>query len=268
MLGQAIMLGIYITRLGGDFMAFRFLLPPLVILGVLVNDIPNYIFRLPAPRKIATAVVVMLTAVFAIWPTPVPQRAGFIADERQYYELWDPAYMALLEEPNEHPWYQFGLKLRKLQYETGYPIALGHGNIGYRGFAAGPKVRIVDVYGLVDREIARNWEAVKQLRRGRPGHEIKLTVELAVIKGVTFWRTPFADWNRIMATPFGTIITIDPEFLRFYPERIPLLKELKEYHLEHSEPTSDIRFFITILEEKYDVRIEDLPEFEQTGSPG
>ena len=268
MLAQILMLFFYITRLGGDFMAFRFYLPPLVILALLLNDLPNYLFARKPVAKVGLAILLLVAVVFTFVPIKAPQRVVHIADERQYYNLWHPAYRALFEEPSEHFWYEKGEILRRLQEDTGYPLVLATGNIGYLGYAAGANVRVVDVYGLVDYEVARNWQIRQAGVRGRPGHENKLSLELAVSKRVTIWWTPFDDWNEIMDTQLGAFVSIDPEILKFFPEKISSLKQLKAFLLKHSSPDSDIRFFIDLLENEYGIRIEDLPEFGSPAKPG
>lgn len=259
MLGQALILMLYIVRLGGDFMAFRFFLPSLTLFALLLNDLPNYLFARKQAAVAGVGALLVAAVVLTFIPVRAPQRVGYIADERQYYDFWHPAYMALFEEPTEHIWYQKGEILKRLQADTDYPVTMATGNIGYLGYAAGPKVHIVDGYGLVDYEVARNWQIRTPGRRGRPGHESKLSLELAISKRVTFWTTAFDDWNRIMSTQIGELITIDPEFLKLFPEKVAKLKELKAYLVEHVPPEADIRFFVDLLEREYGVKIEDLP---------
>jgi hypothetical protein len=235
-------------------------LPPLVILALLLNDLPNYLFAKKRIAFVSVTGLLVFSVLFTFLPFRAPLREKHIADERQYYDLYHPVYHALLDEPTEHKWYQKGVLLRQLQHDTGYPLVMATGNIGYLGYAAGIDVHIVDAYGLVDYQIARNWQIRLSGLRGRPGHEEKLSLELAVRKRVTIWWTPFDDWNKIMDTQLGAFVSIDPEILKFFPEKISKLKELKAFHLEHSPPNSEIRFFISVLEDEYGIRIEDLPE--------
>ncbi|MFH2054676.1 MAG: hypothetical protein ABIJ61_01845 [bacterium] len=260
MLAQALLLMFYVTRLGGDFMAFRFYLPSLVLFALTINDLPNYLIRSKLVAQLGVALLLVATALLAFLPIRAPLRVVHIADERQYYDLWHPAYRALFEEPSAHLWYEKGQILRRLQEDTNYPLVVATGNIGYLGYAAGPRVHIVDAYGLVDYDVARNWQIRTTGERGRPGHEVKLSLELAIAKHVTIWTTTFADWNEVMDTQIGTLITIDPEFMKYFPEKVARLKELKAYHLEHSAPNSDILFFIGLLEGEYGISIEDLPD--------
>lgn len=256
MLMQAVMLMIYITRLGGDFMAYRFFLPVMVILAVWLNDLVNLITESRRTRYLAGAALLAGTIALAFIPITAPKRVGFIADERQYYDLYQPAYRALFEEPVAQPWYKAGLDLKALQEKTNYPISLGAGNIGYLGYAAGAKINIVDVYGLVDRQTGRNWQMVHE--RGRPGHDKKLSLRMAMDRRVTICETPFTAWNKVMDTPFGPIITLDPAFLKFYPEKAAGLKELKKMLVSGTVRGGELPVFIQLLEQAYGVRLEDL----------
>ena len=256
MLGQAALLALYIVRVGGDFMAYRFLLPSMVILVVLLADSLNYLIRSQSRLRLVGTILLLGAFVFVLFPINRPRGEGFIADERQVYDLYRPAYRALFEEPVSHNWYQQGLQLRQLQVQTQYPLVIADGNIGYLGFAAGPMVTIVDIYGLVDTEAARNWQAVK--KRGRPGHERKLSLATLADRRVTIATTPFQEWNSIMSTPFGAIITLDPAFLRYFPDRVTALKEYKRKVKAGTLPRSPSSEFLQILEDKYGIQVENL----------
>jgi arabinofuranosyltransferase len=256
MLAQAGLLSIYVMRLGGDFMAYRFMLPAMMILVVLLNDLVRYLPMTEQRTRSIGAVLLTATALLVVFPISAPQSQGYIADERQVYDLYHPAYRALFDEPVEHKWYKQGMGLRESQERIGYPISVVDGNIGYFGFAAGPKVTIVDMYGLVDREVARTRPPGRE--RGRPGHERKLNIMMAIDRRVTICPTPFKEWNRIMGTPFGTIITLDTAFLRNFPERVASLKEYKRQVTTGEIPADESFGFLQLLEEKYKIRIEDL----------
>lgn len=256
MLSQAALLALYVVRLGGDFMAYRFLLPSMVILALLMADSLDYLITSIKPQRLAGTVFLFGTLLLVLFPINAPPRQGFIADERQTYDLYHPAYRALFEEPAGHDWYQLGLQLRQLQEQTQYPLAIASGNIGYLGFAAGPTVKIVDVYGLVDTEAARNRLSGK--KRGRPGHEYKLGLATLVDRRVTIATTPFEEWNSIMSAPFGAIITLDPAFLRYFPDRVSALKEYKRKVMAGTIPRSPSFEFLQVLEDRYGVQVESL----------
>jgi hypothetical protein len=140
------------------------------------------------------------------------------------------------------------------------PIVVAVLNIGFTGVAAGTDVTILDQVGLVDREVARNPVNLPAGVRGRPGHEDKLTLELCVELGVQICRTPFPRFDSVMATPFGAIITLDPAFLRFFPERVRALQAFqRDVSASATEEDRRVAEFLDFLERRYAVRIEDLP---------
>ena len=120
------------------FMAFRFLLPQLMIFAVLVNDFPYYFLKHPLFKMGALAVALILTQWYVRYPT------GY----------FNPPYLALFKDPENHYWYKLGRKIRKFQAEIDYPIVRVSRNIGYFGYAAGPEIYILDPFGLVNRETA------------------------------------------------------------------------------------------------------------------
>lgn len=256
MLVLAAVLSLYVVRLGGDFMAYRFLLPVLVILGILWNDLLDHLLTTSRSVAIGSVAMVALSSLLLLDPINAPQREGHISDERQYYDLYHPPLLALFEEPEQHRWYKAGLALKEWQKETQYPVVYATTNIGYLGYAAGSAVRVVDAYGLTDREVARNWRALR--RRDRPGHEKKLTLGMAIEKRVTFWAQIHEIWDDMMTTPFGTIITLDPTLLRYFPENVQRLKQFKEDVLAGRTRAPNVMELLRTLEAEYGVRVEQL----------
>ncbi len=256
MLAQAALLALYVVRLGGDFMAYRFLLPSMVILVTLLSDSLNYLIQSRTSQRLVGAVLLVGTSLLVVFPLNPPKAEGFVADERQFYDLYHPAYRALFEEPVGHKWYQQGMQLGQLQEQTQYPLVIADGNIGYLGFAAGPMVTIVDIYGLVDKQAAHGLQVTGT--RGRPGHESKLTLAMLIDRRVTIATTPFEEWNSIMGTPFGEIITLDPAFLHYLPNYVAALKEYKQKVKAGTLPKSLSFEFLQILERRYGVQVENL----------
>lgn len=255
MLLQIIVLSIYVVRLGGDFMAYRFLLPPMLIGVILLNDLPDRFFHGRITRLSLAGGGLVAAVLLVIFPPGAEKRLGYIADERQYYDLYHPPYQALFEDPVDHVWYKMGRELRKLQEVTKYRIVHVAGNIGYMGYAAGPGVYILDVFGLVDRQTARAWDPLRE--RDRPGHEDKLTLDMAIDRGVTFCGTPFGEYERVLSTSFGSVITLDPKFLRHVPDKVEAFKELKRRCLagEIHDGTCE---FLHELENRYGVNVDNL----------
>ncbi len=256
MLAQSALLALYVVRLGGDFMAYRFLLPSTVILVVLLADSSNYLIRSQSHLKLAGIILLLGTLMLVLFPFDAPRRKGFIADERQEYDLYHPAYRALFDEPINHHWYKQGLQLKQLQEQTQYPLAIGIGNIGYLGFAAGPKVTIADIYGLVDKQVIHDRLASR--KRGRPGHETNLSLATLVDRRVALATTPFKEWDSIMVAPYGAIITLDPAFLHYFPDQVSDLKEYKRKVRAGTLPRSPSFVFLETLEKRYGVQVESL----------
>lgn len=255
MLLQIAMLSIYVVRLGGDFMAYRFLLPPMLIGVILLNDLPDRFFRRRITQLSLAGAGFVAAALLVIYPLGAEKRLGYIADERQYYDLYHPSYRALFEDPVDHVWYKMGSELRKLHEVTNYRIVHVAGNIGYMGYAAGPGVYILDAFGLVDRQTARAWDPTR--KRDRPGHEDKLTLDMAIGRGATFCGTPFPEYEKVLSTSFGSVITLDPRFLRHVPDKIAAFKELKRRCLagEIHDGTCE---FLQELEKRYGVNVDNL----------
>lgn len=255
MLIQSCVLTLYVIRLGGDFMAYRFLLPPMLIVVILLNDLPDRLFR-GSKTKVALATGGLIaTVLLVIFPFGAPKRVVHIADERQYYDLYHPPYRALFDDPVEHVWWKKGIELRRLRDAIDYRIVYATTNIGYLGYAAGPGVYILDAYGLVDKQTARAWHVL--VKRGRPGHEHKLTMDMAIDRGATFLMTPFGEWKKAMSTGFGSIVTLDPKFLRHFPDKIEALKKLKEAGRSGAITDGSYEFLLE-LEKRYGVNVDNL----------
>jgi arabinofuranosyltransferase len=154
---------LYIVKIGGDFMSGRFLTAPLLAAVLLLINL--YPKSPPKPAiSIALAISIVALGFQALYPPVLyggdygygsrPEQADWetwhdedIADERVYYY----PYTGLIN-PNRqlHPWQEQGMAVREEQQ----PIAL-HGNVGFFGFFAGPKVHILDRNALGDPLLAR-----------------------------------------------------------------------------------------------------------------
>ncbi len=169
-LGVLLYLG-YVVRIGGDFMAGRFLTAPLVAVLVLLLRGP-----LPRPRAMAGAAVILVALAF-LAPDPVLRcgpRFGLdradavadngVADERAFYYPTTGLLRAQRGEHRiEHPWAVQGRRARAqgLQVATRRPI-------GFYGFFAGPDCHVVDLFGLSDPLTARL--PVRTDKEWRVGH--------------------------------------------------------------------------------------------------
>jgi len=169
---------LYVVRIGGDFMAGRFLTAPLLV-SVIVATQPRW------PRHIAVAVWLLVVAV-GVLPQRSPLRSGSdyginlikfspggICDERAFYYQ----HVGLLKVLTgrsipDHEYVFDGLEARRTgkQLDTSYAI-------GMYGYYAGPGLHIVDLLGLGDPLLARlppeisdHWRIGHLARRLPPGY--------------------------------------------------------------------------------------------------
>jgi arabinofuranosyltransferase len=210
----ALLHGLYVVRVGGDFMHGRMLLPTLFALLLPVMVVAGTRWWQP----LLPAVVVLPWAVSAgLWlrpsyylnPGPDPPRSvgrEGIADERGYYvRLARHPHPVTLADYGGASWMQDGLALRRrvagerglltwegavragsIEASPTLPLLPGvaadlvavRNNIGLSGYAAGSRVHVVDRLGLGDPLGSR----LRLERRGRPGHEKALPDSWAVAR--------------------------------------------------------------------------------------
>ena len=264
-IGAPILMTAYVIRLGGDFMAFRFLLPELIMLAWLARRI----FTIPLPARwngwlsrwdsrpagtLAAFVIICVIGMFL----PVPAAYGYIASERFHFvRKFESQGPGLLNARN-HPWGQRGLELSRLQsclnYRT-FRIANSQAEatcmegmgLGYVGLSAGPEVEIIDEQGISDSYVAR----LPILLRFRPGHEHSIGTLEVLAKNVIFCETGDRRYDEIMSTDFGTVVRWDPDLLATLPDAENRLKELAAYKKEGSPA-------IEMLEKRYNITVEEL----------
>jgi arabinofuranosyltransferase len=194
----------YVTRVGGDFMHGRFLLPTLF--GFLL-PVAIVIVRPRSDRPWAVAGlagVVAWALVCAVWlRVPFPE-AGIgsrwgIADERRFYEFYrgenpisdkvfahDPAMMEFVHAmPGFNRavviWEGNGMaRVASLSPSIPPPIqaVVGMHNIGTLAYLAGLDAHVVDLAGLADPIAGR----LQLIWRGRPGHEKSLPVPWVIAR--------------------------------------------------------------------------------------
>jgi len=180
----------YVWSIGGDFMAGRFLAAPLVVSVMAVTR-----FRSKTWPTAAAAVVLVAAAFLGPNPTVLSnphfgQPGGAfvgqtgVADERLFYYK----HTGLLRRPrgdlpNTHPWVFEGLALR----EAGTtPVA--RNAAGFYGYFAGPKITIVDLFGLCDPLLARlpatkqsGWRAGHLEREIPPGYMATVATDSGMV---------------------------------------------------------------------------------------
>lgn len=185
--------GAYIVRVGGDFMHARLLLPSLFAMLTPVaaaTGLRWWHAALPAATLLPWA------AAGALWLGP-PYKGGLgahgIGDERGYYASRSRSpHPVVLPDYALHRFAGEGHRLRELAWhrravllgrdpraltdprwqaspagEVRANVVVARISIGIRGYAAGPRVHVVDRHGLADPLAAR----FRLGERGRPGHE-------------------------------------------------------------------------------------------------
>lgn len=148
----------YIVRIGGDFMSGRFLTAPFLV-GVVwlaARGLPR-----TAPREVAG--IALAAALLALW-FPATFRSNErwdcvipmngIANERPCYaEYTGLAQNVSAQLPRKytlHGRFKRGIELRRKPGQV-----LTSTNVGIMGFAAGPRVHIIDAMALTDPLLAR-----------------------------------------------------------------------------------------------------------------
>ena len=249
---------VVVARVGGDFMGFRLLLPDLAAVVALCA---GSLKRLPeATRPVAqTGLFAAALGSLFVQPTPPHERDLIVNERLNFASAFTKASDAFTGRPR-HLWWNEGRLFRSFQECIGEPdLLVEYPNIGYYGVAAGTRVSVIDGNGLVDRFVARNWAARKDVPRGRPGHEGKMTLEYAVTRNIHFVREMFEPFNSTMATDYGFLLSFDPRVLCTLPGKADALRDLKQKLLASSTAKSlDTLQFLERLERRDGVRIDDL----------
>jgi arabinofuranosyltransferase len=204
----AVLHALYVVRVGGDFMHGRMLLPTLFALLLPLMVVAGdrwWLPVLPLGVVLPWAIVAALwlrPPYFNAGPDP-PESVGRegIADERGFYVRFSRhPHPVTLADYEAASWTQDGHDLRHLAAQErglltwqgspppGIPgapdvprpepldpevateVVAVRNNIGLTGYAAGPRVHVVDRLGLADPIASR----LRLARRGRPGHEKEL----------------------------------------------------------------------------------------------
>jgi arabinofuranosyltransferase len=193
---------VWVVRIGGDFMAGRFLTLPFLA-GVLLLSRVELPDRWRSGGR-AKAVVACFAGLIALATVPrflvtdreVVADSG-IADERRAYQSLSLSNRLGRESPPDHPWAAAGDRLRR----EGRPVVQVAGGIGLLGYYAGDVAHVLDVHGLSDPLLARlpandDW---------RVGHYV---------------RTPRRDYVDSLRT--GRNLIVDPDLHRYY-EKLRLI---------------------------------------------
>jgi arabinofuranosyltransferase len=185
----ALLHGVYIVRVGGDFMHGRLLLP-----AVFALVMPFMVVTVTDFARLACVALTVGWAVLSMSTLRLPyERVGprGIADERGHYVAASgKANPVTLQDYRAVGWARDGMAARRwadegrrvlvtmigaqsadrlidLVPQLATTVAIEHTNVGIVGVAAGGRVHVVDFQGLGDPVGAR----LRLERRGRPGHE-------------------------------------------------------------------------------------------------
>ncbi len=270
---------IYLISIGGDFMAYRLLLPDLTILYVYLFLIFNEWFKDNQKIIITANILLFIAAYYFIFyfstkkrfHTPIAKNQ-IVHEYRAYFsenQNWKDKWFKI-----DHKWYNRGLAFRELQKCLNYePFIITNSwldakcapeddyGLGYFGFAAGPDVIIIDQLGITDKEVARTGKTVWR----RVGHMKSINLERVIQRKVLFCSLNDERYDSLMKTNFGVVINLSPEFLSLldknYERKIHKLKELYRT-VKNSTNEKDQSLFkkLMLIEETYNIKIENLPE--------
>lgn len=267
----------YIIRIGGDFMAFRFLLPSIAIFALFSQFYLNKWWTSKNfPEKyslILNGLLLVSCAYYIFAAKKIPLVKGFIVDERQVYTRDLNQGLISRFKEIKYPWYVEGLKVRELasclKYKnfiitnsvTNAKCSTGLG-LGYYSVAAGTNVVIIDELGLTDKFIAKQ----KRSDNFRPGHERSVGLDYLVERGTLFCSLNNPEYDENMKTRFGVIINLSPDFLfrlgkAEYIKRTGKLKEIfLKTRYPKTEQEKEIHNWLLKLESRYKMRILELPD--------
>ena len=263
----------YTIRLGGDFMAFRFFLPVMAMLALVLHNfisenvdelkqfmeekIWNRFSFLKFSSEARQGLAILFFFLLSFWP--VPLHKGFVGDERRIF-MKDMTKTSLKDMflSESHPWGNSGKKFHILQDCLSYDdfwitnsqahaSCLKGVGLGYFGVNAGSNVKVLDEQALPSPEIALQ----PVLMRFRPGHEHYITMTDVITKGAIFCSSGEPAYDRIMMTNAGIIIKFDPELLAGIPDIKNRLTKL----LNLKKSGSNI---IPRLEKRYNTTLEEL----------
>ena len=184
MAAGAALYALYLLRVGGDFMAGRFLTPVLVwvVLGAvgLPSGSPRVLHLGFNPEAVRFAIALAVGAGGFLAPEPAPLWSGpafgsdvqdglveyfGVADERRFYypSLGLQRHAGWGRPPAPNPWADLGRAVRARSADRQVIAAK---NVGLFGYYAGPGVHVVDRHGLADPFLAR----LPAMRPWRIGH--------------------------------------------------------------------------------------------------
>jgi arabinofuranosyltransferase len=162
--GAAIYL-VYVIRIGGDFMAGRFLSAPLCVCAACLATSG----WLSSRQALLGFIGIVASSCFGYWSTPWSKEeesprpiANYIDqfgihDERRIFFPMNSLVRASEMNPlmRDHPWSGAGFNMRDSAASMQSKLVLLVDAIGHSGYFAGPRVHLVDRWALADGLIAR-----------------------------------------------------------------------------------------------------------------
>ncbi|MFZ5446422.1 MAG: hypothetical protein ACOZQL_40920 [Myxococcota bacterium] len=179
------LLTLYVARVGGDFMEFRFGLTTLLVSAVTLE---LWLGRLAAgrPKRLLVAALVFVPLAFTPRLINDGEKKWHLARESSFYRVdsWRPVK---IRSGN----FELAQALASLPDKGATAPPLGAGCIGMLGYFS--EVPIIDRYGLTDAVIGRK----PITERGRPGHEKPATMTELAARGAQWsvdpgWPEPLA----------------------------------------------------------------------------
>jgi hypothetical protein len=171
----------FITRIGGDFMFARFLIPVTPLFLIAIASLLTF----APPRLAAVVAVLVVVGTFCRYDHFKDRKQlGYIADEWDWYPASVLADNRII-----------GLRLR--EHFDGVPLRVAFGGSRCQMmYYADPDLAIECETGLTDAFVAHQHLAV----RGRPGHEKAAPIDYLIRRGVNvvLWSKTF---------PFGTYMS-------------------------------------------------------------
>jgi hypothetical protein len=168
---------LYVVRIGGDFMTGRLIVSVLPLVFVVAE-----VGVRAARGRPLRAALLAAPFVLACLPTPIhrsEQARWHLTDERTFWRI-DALHPMTLHGRTA----QRAEVLRKYFPDAGPGLTYAVYEIGYMAWRT--RFRIVDLHGLIDRELAR----MPLTQRGRPGHEREATPAYVLGKGAVLSAIP------------------------------------------------------------------------------
>ncbi|GIX40836.1 MAG: hypothetical protein KatS3mg129_0569 [Leptospiraceae bacterium] len=269
---------LYVISIGGDFMAYRFLLPDLIFLYVyfyiIINELVLNRLKYSNIYIIFNFILFIISIIYLFqfkYHTPVEKY--LIVDEYRAYlnkDLnWKDRWFYI-----KHKWYERGKIFKKLQQCLEYkPFIITNSwldakcaplddyGLGYFGYAAGSYVIIIDQLGITDKQVALTGKTIWK----RVGHLKSITTEEVIKRKILFCNLHHKEYDLIMMTNFFPVINFDKEFLfrlgSQYNQKIPALKRLyNKIKQSNKENDTKLLHYLNLIENVYGISILKLPD--------